>query len=84
MIRDQLTIDLFRSSGRSLRRGTPARVPSLPRTRRGRTILKLEADRDPLVRLAYRAALDQAAQTKRRQLRPQTLRRTFGEILEIR
>ena len=46
--------------------------------------VELEANRDPLVRLAYQVALGQAAQTKTRQLRPQTLRRACGTILEIR
>jgi hypothetical protein len=82
--RDDLTIAAFRDCGRMLRRGVGVRVPSLPSSKRSRTILKLEANRDPLVRLAYQVALDQTTQTITRQLRPQTLRRACGEIIAIR
>jgi hypothetical protein len=83
--RDDYVIDLFRSCGRSLRGGTPVRAPQLPRTRRTRMMLQLEADRDQDVRVAYGAALDQAAQTEQaRQLEPRVLRRACGTILEIR
>ncbi len=84
MSRNDHVIHLFRDCGRMLRQGVGVRVPSLPSSKRSLTVLKLEANRDPLVRLAYQVALGQAAQTKTRQLRPQTLRRACGTILEIR
>jgi hypothetical protein len=64
--RDDLTIAAFRDCGKMLRRGVGVRVPALPLSKRSLTVLKLEANRDPLVRLAYQVALGQAAQTKTR------------------
>ena len=85
MTRDELTVDLFRSCGRSLRRGTPVRVPSLPSSKRSLTVLRLEAGRDAAVRFACETALARAAETERaRQVEPQVLRRACGLILEIR
>ena len=83
MSRDDHVINAFRDCGAMLRRGVGVRVPSLPHSNRSLTILKLEANRDADVRLAYQVAL-QAAQTKTRQLRPQTLRRACGTILDVR
>jgi hypothetical protein len=58
---------VFRSSGAALLRGVAVRPPELPRSRRLRTILSLEAKRDPRVRRAYQAAVAQA--TEREQTR---------------
>ena len=82
MNRDDLTVDMFRSAGRMLQRGIPVQPPELPRSKWSLTILKLEARRDPLVRRACQAALDQAE--KRRQLQPQSIRHDCGEILAVR
>ena len=83
--RDDLTIAAFRDCGRMLRQGVGVRVPQLPRTRRTRMILQLEADRDPLVKLAFEVALGQTPTTERaRQVAPRVLRRDCGTILEIR
>ena len=84
MSRDELTVAAFRDCGRMLRRGVGVRVPALPTSKRGLTVLRLEAGRNADVRVAYQVACGQAAQTVTRQLRPQTLRRACGTILEIR
>jgi hypothetical protein len=82
---DDLTLAMFRSAGQMLRCGVAVRVPSLPRSRRLRLALEREAGRDPRVRLAYDAALAQAAKTaKPRQVKPRTLVRDSGVILQIR
>jgi hypothetical protein len=84
MTRDDLVIDMFRSSGSILLRGVSVRPPARPRSRRLRTVLKLEARRDPRVREAYEAAVARATERERvRQLRPQVLRRSCGQILDI-
>jgi hypothetical protein len=80
--RDDLLVDLFRSSGALLLRGIEVRVPALPRTTSAMTILRVEAKADPAVRKAYEAAVAQAERV--RQLKPQVLRRSCGEILEVR
>lgn len=82
MSRDDLVIDLFRSSGRLLNHGASVRVPELPRSTWGTTLLRIEAKRDPHVRRAYQAALDRAERT--RQLEPQIIRRNCGTILDVR
>ena len=82
MSRDDHTIAAFRACGLVLRHGIGVRVPTLPSSKRSLTVLKLEANRDADVRLAYQVARGQAAQTVTRQLRPQTLRRACGTILD--
>jgi hypothetical protein len=85
MTREDLTVHLFRSCCTALQRGIPVRAPTLPRSRRLRTVLKLEARRDPRVRKAYEAAIAQATERERvRQLRPQVLRRDCGTIIDVR
>jgi hypothetical protein len=79
--RDDLLIELWRMTGSTMLRGVPARPPRLPRTRRSRTILKLEAKRDRRVRTAYQAAI---AAEQARQLKPKILVRDCGQILDVR
>jgi hypothetical protein len=78
--RDDHVIAAFRGCGAMLRRGVGVRVPSLPHSKRSLTVLRLEANRDADVRLAYQVAWA-SRQTVTRQLRPQTLRRACGTIL---
>ena len=80
--RDDLLVDLFRSSGRLLNRGVPVRVPALPTTTWGLKLLRIEAGRDQDVRRALEAAV--AKGEVKRQLQPQVLRRDCGTILEVR
>jgi hypothetical protein len=83
--RDDLVIDMFRLTGSSMLRGVPARPPRLPRSTRTRTILKLEAKRDRRVPTAYEAAIAQATEREMvRQLQPRILRRSCGQILDVR
>lgn len=85
MTRDELTVDLFRSCGRSLRRGTPARVPSLPHSTRSLAVLRLAASRDADVRLAFNVAVGRAPTTVREsQVEQRILRRGCGRIIAVR
>jgi hypothetical protein len=81
MTRDDATVNLFRSAGQQLQRGIPVTAPSLPRSRRLRMALELEAGRDSRVRTAYDAALANAERA--RQLKPRVLVRNSGTILKI-
>jgi len=81
--RDDMLIDTFRSSGRLLAQGVSVRVPELPRTRWGTTLLRCEAKRDPHVRRALEASVAEDELT--RQLAPRTIRRDgCGVVIEVR
>jgi hypothetical protein len=81
MNRDDLLLDLWRSTGASMISRVKTRPPRLPRSWRTCTVLKLEAKRDRRVRTAYQVAI--AAEQARR-LRPQVLTRACGTILDVR